>query len=313
MSQSCEILRNSSTVLIDTAVSHEWRCSVAGCGNSLTSSGSFNVNSNLTPLLLFLFFISTYSTCGAPERQTNTLSLVPVTAVIPTVLCQTCTLLTKSRSVVAHNMVRRCYPAGMLQSGAAIFLCSVAPASCFAPRLPHVGNAAASFALTHGESRWTSSVSGPRRGCRTLRCSISRDEAIHGFDPLGFGVNTSAGNAQGPLHVPDLQGRRGAARGGKGAARHSLHATKRSIADEAQATRRRRGVTEDGLHAIKRGVAEVGVVYTDMPLEEEDGGSSGVVKGWDYWKYRALLLGVALLWGTNFPAVSGLSTLLVDK
>lgn len=26
-------------------------------------------------------------------------------------------------------------------------------------------------------------------------------------------------------------------------------------------------------------------------------------KGWEYWSYRALLLGVAAIWGTNFPVV----------
>ena len=28
-------------------------------------------------------------------------------------------------------------------------------------------------------------------------------------------------------------------------------------------------------------------------------------KGWEYWSYRALLLGVAAIWGTNFPVVRG--------
>lgn len=208
--------------------------------------------------------------------------------------------------------MRQCYYASMLQISAAIFLCCVAPASCFTPRLPgNVGNAAASFGLTHGKNRWASSMSGPRRGCRRLRCSISREEAINGFDPLGFSGDSSACSAQGPLHFPELQGR-GPGRGaGSGAAKHVLHATKTSITDEAQATKRQRGATQDSLHAIKRGVTEVGDVYTDMPLEEED--TPGVVKGWDYWKYRALLLGVALLWGTNFPAVSGPTGLFVGK
>lgn len=44
----------------------------------------------------------------------------------------------------------------------------------------------------------------------------------------------------------------------------------------------------------------------------EGGPSAGIVstksgktsKGWEYWSYRALLLGVAAIWGTNFPVVS---------
>lgn len=197
--------------------------------------------------------------------------------------------------------MRHCYLAGMLQSSSAIFLCCVAPASCFAPRLP-LGDAR--FGLPHGDSRWASSTSGPRRGCRTLHCSISRDKAINGFDPLGFSSDISAGSAQGLLHASELPGRRGAGRGRRGAAKDALRAMKSSIADEAHTARRRRVAKEDSLHAIKRGVAEVGDVYTDMPLNEED--TSGVAKGWDYWKYRAILLGVALLWGTNFPAVMAL-------
>lgn len=196
----------------------------------------------------------------------------------------------------------------MLQSSSAILLCCVAPASCFAPRLPLVGNAPTRFGLPHGESRWVSSTPGPRRGCRALHCSISRDDTTKGFDPLGFSSDSSAGSAQGLLHLSEPPGGRGAGRwagrGGRGASKHALRAMKSSITDEAQTTRRRRVATEDSLHAIKRGVAEVGDVYTDMPLKEED--TSGVAKGWDYWKYRVILLGVALLWGTNFPAVSGL-------
>lgn len=205
--------------------------------------------------------------------------------------------------------MRHCYRAGMLQSSAAIFFfcCvgGVAPVSCFAPSggLPHVGNAAASFGLstTRGESRWASSMSGPRRCRRTLLCSISRDDAIDGFDPMGFSSDDSAGSAQGLLRVPGLQGGRGGR--GRGAAKHALHARKSSTADEAQATRRR-GAAKGSLHAITIGMSEVGDVHANTPVKEE-AQARGAAKGWDYWKYRALLLGVALLWGTNFPAVSG--------
>lgn len=67
--------------------------------------------------------------------------------------------------------------------------------------------------------------------------------------------------------------------------------------------RRRRG-GKGALKAIKIGMGarhskqEEEALITEAPPSTE-----AVVQGWDYWKYRALLLGVALLWGTNFPAV----------
>ena len=69
----------------------------------------------------------------------------------------------------------------------------------------------------------------------------------------------------------------------------------------------RRRADKGSLQAIKIGVDDLDVdVHTELKEEEEPAFSTaakGVAKGWDYWKYRALLLGVALLWGTNFPAV----------
>lgn len=93
------------------------------------------------------------------------------------------------------------------------------------------------------------------------------DEDTSGFDPMGFG-----------------SGERWR-RGGKGA-----------------------------LQAIKIGMDEKHAVV-DAQEEQQKGDnlstevappSTTVAQGWEYWKYRALLLGVALLWGTNFPAVCSL-------
>lgn len=68
--------------------------------------------------------------------------------------------------------------------------------------------------------------------------------------------------------------------------------------------RRRAGKS---LQAIKIGMDEVLHHQQDEALNKEPPPSTAVAQGWNYWKYRVLLLGVALLWGTNFPAVCSLS------
>lgn len=59
---------------------------------------------------------------------------------------------------------------------------------------------------------------------------------------------------------------------------------------------RRRRAGKGALEAMKVGIHH----QQDPPPPSTAATSKG---SWDYWKYRVLLLGVALLWGTNFPAV----------
>lgn len=84
---------------------------------------------------------------------------------------------------------------------------------------------------------------------------------------------------------------------------------KSGISDADGPPREHRGKSKGALGAIKIGMDEVTEVHTsrEAAQEVEVDASKGVAvaKGWDYWKYRVLLLGVALLWGTNFPAVCG--------
>ena len=93
------------------------------------------------------------------------------------------------------------------------------------------------------------------------------DEDTSGFDPLGF----SSGERR--------------RRGGKGA----LQAIKIGMDEKRAVLDRQQGLQDD--ETLNVGVSSP---------------PKAAVKGWDYWKYRALLLGVALLWGTNFPAVCSL-------
>jgi len=75
---------------------------------------------------------------------------------------------------------------------------------------------------------------------------------------------------------------------------------------------RRRGGAK--LQAIKIGMEKVDdLVHPEAALLDEEGvDSSGGGKvsppdsGWEYWKWRALLAGVAFLWATNFPSVRAL-------
>lgn len=53
-------------------------------------------------------------------------------------------------------------------------------------------------------------------------------------------------------------------------------------------------------HTVSDGVEGKGVERASA-MSSKSGKSS---KGWEYWSYRALLLGVAAIWGTNFPVVS---------
>lgn len=94
------------------------------------------------------------------------------------------------------------------------------------------------------------------------------DEDTSGFDPLGF----SSGERR--------------RRGGKSA----LQAIKIGMDDK-------HAVLDQGLQQADE------ALNTEVPSPPK---AKAVAQGWDYWKYRVLLLGVALLWGTNFPAVCSL-------
>lgn len=64
-----------------------------------------------------------------------------------------------------------------------------------------------------------------------------------------------------------------------------------------------RRVSTIALNALKVGGDETGVCEDGKLNAEHKSGSAGS-KGWEYWGYRALLVGVAAIWGTNFPVVS---------
>ncbi|CAN0312538.1 unnamed protein product, partial [Ectocarpus sp. 13 AM-2016] len=99
--------------------------------------------------------------------------------------------------------------------------------------------------------------------------------------------------------------------GRRAAAAGALRATEREVAPGARAPRGRGGEPKKGaLNAIKIGIGGLEEVQKGAAVTEEGHQQqhqhrqpTEVAKGWEYWKYRALLLGVALLWGTNFPAV----------
>ena len=122
--------------------------------------------------------------------------------------------------------------------------------------------------LGHPSSGWNPEQV-DRRPCRRgPRLAMKFDEDTSGFDPMGF----------------------------------------------SSAEQRRRGGGKGALRAIKIGMDEKHAVL-DQQQGQQNGDASttevpplstAAVQGWDYWKYRALLLGVALLWGTNFPAVCSL-------
>lgn len=61
------------------------------------------------------------------------------------------------------------------------------------------------------------------------------------------------------------------------------------------------GLENPPVELIERAPSQVGVSSTGNAVKERDGGNGP--EGWQYWGYRALLLGVAVIWGTNFPTV----------
>lgn len=116
---------------------------------------------------------------------------------------------------------------------------------------------------------WTTSGQRSSRWRHSSSCWMGCDKSRSSFDPLGF---TSS------------EGRRGGAK----------------------------------LQAIKIGMEKVDdMVRTEQELQLDEkradssgGGDGGKVSppesGWEYWKWRAVLAGVAFLWATNFPSVRAL-------
>lgn len=119
------------------------------------------------------------------------------------------------------------------------------------------------------------------------------------FDPLGFGsqVDTSSWFNQ--------------------ASRSGLQ--RESTSQRINKKRRGRGLGETTLNAIHVGSDDVradsrecrpalGSALGKVKVLEGAGDGSVMQEGetqtgWNYWGYRALLLGVAAIWGTNFPVV----------
>ncbi|CAM9269168.1 unnamed protein product [Scytosiphon promiscuus] len=158
------------------------------------------------------------------------------------------------------------------------------------------------------QRRWPSSMARTRRRQRdSTHMSGSRKDANSDFDPLEFySLDSGSSSTSGPLQRTSVQPARGVM-SRRLTARSSLHATKSGINDGDGPPRERGAGTKGGLRAIKIGMDEVAEVHasraTAQAAEPEPSKGVSVAKGWDYWKYRVLLLGVALLWGTNFPAV----------
>ncbi|CAM9486055.1 unnamed protein product [Ectocarpus fasciculatus] len=199
----------------------------------------------------------------------------------------------------------------MSPSTAAIVLYCAAAVSAFTafPHVPRTRPVGASFGgprASYGRSRCTSSM------------SVAREDATSDFDPLCLSGSDSSSSTNRRRRL--LQPQVAAGGGGRRAAATSaLHATKRGhqergerggVAPGAKAPRGRgRGGTpkKGALNAIKIGISgldEVGPTATEEEQQHQHKHQpTKVAKGWDYWKYRALLVGVALLWGTNFPAV----------
>lgn len=93
-----------------------------------------------------------------------------------------------------------------------------------------------------------------------------------------------------------------------------------SSCDSSQSRAARGGLGKTDISSMSIGVEDIDeslrgrnhVVCGGVGGEAGEGGPSAMSaksgkktsKGWEYWSYRALLLGVAAIWGTNFPVVS---------
>lgn len=200
--------------------------------------------------------------------------------------------------------MRHCSIATMSPSRAAIVLSCAAAVSAFTslPHVTHTRPVGASFGApraSYGRSRCTSSMSG------------AREDASSDFDPLCLSGSDSSGSPRRRRRLLQPHVAAGGGGGRRAAATSALHATKRGVAPGAKAARGRGGAPKKGaLNAIKIGISgldevQKGAAVTEEEQQQQPQQPTEVPKGWDYWKYRALLVGVALLWGTNFPAVRG--------
>lgn len=216
----------------------------------------------------------------------------------------------------SHLFTIRCqHSSSMLATTAVVVLWCAPPVSPFTT-VPHVSRtsnrAPPPFApvAVGGHRRWASSMARTRRRQRTSTyMSNAREDANSDFDPLGlFRSDSSSRSSSSASHRNGLQPTT-SVRSRRVAARSSLHALKSGINDRDGPSREREGGVKSSLRAIKIGMDEAVEAHTTRETAKEvqldPSKSVAVAKGWDYWKYRVLLLGVALLWGTNFPAVCG--------
>lgn len=133
---------------------------------------------------------------------------------------------------------------------------------------------------------------------RRNKCLLAGERRLGGgFDPLGFGWKAGDGYFM----------FNSVSSGADGLQQQESSTSKRG---------RNTSVSKTALNAIGVGVDDVGAdPRGDGTVlgagEGEQGGdlkavaaSSKTPEGWDYWGYRVLLLGVAAIWGTNFPVVS---------
>lgn len=133
---------------------------------------------------------------------------------------------------------------------------------------------------------------------RRNKCLMAGGRGLGGgFDPLGFGWKAGDGYFM----------FNSVSSGADGLQQQESSTSKRG---------RNNSVSKIELNAIGVGVDDVGAgPRGDNTVlgagEGEQGGdlkavaaSSKTPEGWDYWGYRVLLLGVAAIWGTNFPVVS---------
>lgn len=175
-----------------------------------------------------------------------------------------------------------------------------APPTKYAPSSPkHV------LVSSAGRGKYTWVRARCARGRRN-KCLMAGERGLGGgFNPLGCGWNVAEGHfmfnsvscrSNGLQQQESSSSRRG---GNSGARRGGNN-----------------GASKTKLNAIGVGVEDVGAGPRDEDAaldagQGEQGGDlqAAVVTrktrtGWDYWGYRVLLIGVAAIWGTNFPVVS---------
>lgn len=139
-------------------------------------------------------------------------------------------------------------------------------------------------------------------------------DAVSSFDPLGFGgrsdtghmFNSDGGTSRRQKRVSrimnarvDRRGRTAASGSREKTALNAVHVG----ADDGKADAREQELPTESpsRKGQERQNNSNGNGAVAVSETEEVAGPSA--KGWEYWSYRVLLLGVAAIWGTNFPVV----------